>query len=124
MERVTAALLERYDGRLPLWLAPVQVAVLPVSVEQDDSARGLVDALRAEGVRVELACDESLSSRIRECRRRRVTVLAVVGAREAADRAAQVTDVAADFRGVVPVRQLVERVVAARDGRQQRVDWA
>lgn len=124
LERVTAAVLERYDGRLPLWLAPVQVAVLPVSAAQDESARGLVDALRAEDIRVELACDESLSSRIRECRRRRVAILAVVGAREAADGAAQVTDVAAGVRDVVPVRQLVERVVGARDDRRQLVDWA
>ncbi|GAA2163749.1 threonyl-tRNA synthetase [Humibacillus xanthopallidus] len=124
MERVTAALLERYDGRLPLWLAPVQVAVLPVSEQQDASARGLVDALRAEGVRVELAPEDSLGARIRECRRRRVTVLAVVGAREAADGAAQVTDVASGFRAVVPMRQLVERVVAARDHRRPLTDWA
>jgi threonyl-tRNA synthetase len=124
MERVTAALLERYEGRLPLWLAPVQVAVLPVSAEQDDAARALVDALRAEGVRVELVCDDSLGSRIREARRRRVAVVAVVGAREAADASAQVTDVAAGFRDVVAVDRLVDRVVAARDGRCGQVDWA
>lgn len=123
MERVTAALLERYDGRLPLWLAPVQVAVLPVSQEQDEAARALVDALRAQGVRVVLACDDSLGSRIREARRRRVAVVAVVGAREAADGSVQVTDVAAGFREVVPVDHLVERVVAARDGRCQGVGW-
>ena len=42
VERVVAALLERYQGRLPLWLAPVQVCVIPVAEAQDDSARGLV----------------------------------------------------------------------------------
>ncbi|WP_323100830.1 threonine--tRNA ligase [Intrasporangium sp. YIM S08009] len=124
MERVTAALLERYDGRLPLWLAPVQVAVLPVSAEQDGPARALVDALRAHGVRVELDCSDSLGSRIREARRCRVAVVAVVGAREAADASAQVTDVAGGFRGVVPVDVLVAGVVAARDGRCPSVDWA
>jgi threonyl-tRNA synthetase len=123
MERVAAALLERYDGRLPLWLAPVQVAVLPVSTEQDEPARALVDLLRTEGVRVELACDDALGSRIREARRRRAALVAVVGAREAADGAAQVTDVAAGFRGVVPVRRLVDQVVAARDERAQQLDW-
>ena len=124
MERVTAALLERYDGRLPLWLAPVQVIVLPVSADQDGPSRGLVDALRARGVRVELDCDDSLGARVREARRRRVAVVAVVGEREAVDASAQVTDVAAGFRGVVPVDRLVARVVAARDGRCRRVDWA
>lgn len=123
MERVTAALLERYDGRLPLWLAPVQVVVLPVSAEQDGPSRALVDALRARGVRVELDCDDSLGARIRQARRRRVAVVAVVGEREAADGSAQVTDVAAGFRGVVPVDRLVAQVVAARDGRCPEVAW-
>jgi threonyl-tRNA synthetase len=123
MERVTAALLERYDGRLPLWLAPVQVVVLPVSAEQDGPSRALVDALRARGVRVELDCDDSLGARIRQARRRRVAVVAVVGEREAADASAQVTDVAAGFRSVVPVDRLVAQVVAARDGRCPEVAW-
>ena len=73
---------------------------------------------------MELACDDSLGSRIREARRRRVAVVAVVGAREAAAASAQVTDIAAGFRDVVAVDRLVERVVAARDGRCQQVDWA
>src|SRR6202012_2743808 len=50
MERVTAALLERYQGRLPLWLAPVQVCLLPVSPGQDEAARDLHDRLVAAGL--------------------------------------------------------------------------
>jgi threonyl-tRNA synthetase len=123
MERVVAALLERYEGRLPLWLAPVQVAVLPVSAAQDHDARAIADDLRSHGLRVELAHDESLGARIREARRRRVTVIAVVGAREADAGSAQVTDVAAGFRGVVPVARLVDLLIAARTERRQRVDW-
>ena len=123
MERVVAALLERYDGRLPLWLAPVQVAVLPVSPEQDDAARALVDDLRANGVRAELACEGPLGSRIREARRRRVALVAVVGEREAAEGAVQVTDVAAGFRGVVPAARLLDRAVDAREERRPQVAW-
>src|SRR6202000_3434616 len=54
MERVTAALLERYQGRLPLWLAPVQVCVLPVGPQQDEAARELQDRLLAAGLRPRL----------------------------------------------------------------------
>ena len=49
MERVTAALLERYQGRLPLWLAPVQVCVLPVSPGQDEAAAGWPTACSPRG---------------------------------------------------------------------------
>ncbi len=123
MERVVAALLERYDGRMPLWLAPIQVAVLPVSPEQDEAARSVVDDLRGHGVRVELGCDDSLGARVREARRRRVAVIAVVGAREVAEGSVQVTDVAAGFRGVVPAARLVERVLDARTQRSRLVAW-
>lgn len=123
MERVVAALLERYQGRLPLWLAPVQVAVLPVSEAQDDAARGAVEALRAKGVRAELRVADSLGARIREARRRRDALIAVVGEREAAAGAAQVTDVAADVKRVVPVDRLVELVVDAYEQRRPLVAW-
>jgi threonyl-tRNA synthetase len=123
MERVVAALLERYDGRLPLWLAPVQVAVLPVSPQEDAAAWSLVDELRRHGVRVELACDGPLGPRIRDARRRRVALVAVVGARESADGAVQVNDVAGGFRGVVPVARLVDRVLDARRERRRQVAW-
>ena len=66
MERVVAALLERYQDWLPLWLAPVQVAVLPVSEAQDSAARALVDALQGRGIRAELRCDDSLGARVAE----------------------------------------------------------
>jgi threonyl-tRNA synthetase len=54
MERAVAALLERYRGRLPLWLFPVQVRVLPVTAAQDDDANRFLDDLRAAGIRAEL----------------------------------------------------------------------
>ena len=123
MERVVAALLEHHRGRLPLWLAPVQVEVLPVSQGQDDAAHRLVDDLRAHGIRVTLACDDSLGSRIREARRRRVALIAVVGAREAAEGSAEVTDVGSGFRGSVPVARLLDRVLDARAGRRPQVGW-
>lgn len=124
MERVVAALLERYQGRLPLWLAPVQVVVLPVSEAQDAAGRALVDRLRSHGIRAELRCEGALGARVREARLRRDAVLAVVGDREAAAGLVQVTDVAAGLREVMPVERLLDRVVRARDGRSQRVHWA
>ena len=124
MERVVAALLERYRGRLPLWLAPVQVAVLPVSEAQDSAARALVDALHGRGIRAELRCDDSLGARVAEARRRRDHLIAVIGEREAVAGAVQVTDVAGERRVTVSVQSVVERVVEARDGRLPFVRWS
>jgi threonyl-tRNA synthetase len=123
MERVTAALLERYQGRLPLWLAPSQVAVLPVSADQDAAARGLVDALVAEGLRPRLDAGGSLGARIRESRRRREPLIAAIGGVEADSGQVQVRDVAAGVECRVAVASLVEVMKAAYVSRAVDVSW-
>jgi threonyl-tRNA synthetase len=109
---------------LPLWLAPVQVAVLPVSEQQDLAAREVVDALRSRGLRAELRCGDSLGSRVRRARHRRDALVAVVGAREAAQGSVEVTDVAGDHREVMTLERLGDRAVDAYARRLPVVDWA
>jgi threonyl-tRNA synthetase len=123
MERVTAALLERYQGRLPLWLAPVQVCVLPVSDGQDEAARRLTDGLLAAGLRPRLDVEGSLGARIRHARQRRDHLIAVLGAAETATRTVRVTDVAAGFTGTVGEEPLIRLVGDAYAARRPRVDW-
>ncbi len=123
MERVVAALLERYDGRLPLWLAPVQVCVLPVGPAQDPAARSLVDDLGGAGLRARLQCDGSLGARIRASRQRRDAVIAVVGPVEVAADEVQVTDPAAGFRGQVDRAWVVEELVRAHRSRSRSPSW-
>jgi len=124
MERVVAALLERYQGRLPLWLAPVQICVLPVSEAQDDPARALLDELLAAGLRARFETDGSLGARIRASRQRRDCLIAVIGPTEAGAGQVQLTDVAAEFRGRLPQQALVVAARQAHAARAARVDWA
>ena len=123
MERVTAALLERYQGRLPLWLAPVQVCVVPVSPGQDEAARRLADGLLAAGLRSRLDADGSPGARIRHSRRRRDHLIAVLGESEAAAGTVRVTDVAAGLECAVGVAQLVRLAGDAYAARRPSVDW-
>jgi threonyl-tRNA synthetase len=123
MERVTAALLERYQGRLPLWLAPVQVCVLPVSDAQDEAARRLTDGLLAAGLRPRLDVEGSLGARIRHARQRRDHLIAVLGEAETAAGTVRVTDVAAGFTGAVGESLLIRLVGDAYAARRPRVDW-
>ncbi|HAM45836.1 MAG TPA: threonine--tRNA ligase [Propionibacteriaceae bacterium] len=113
MERVVAALLERYQGRLPFWLAPVQVVVLPVAERQDEAARAAVDALRKAGLRVDLDPDGSLGARIRDARRRRISLIAVIGEREVADGLIQVTDGSDGRRRSLALEELVAKATDA-----------
>jgi threonyl-tRNA synthetase len=84
MERLFAHLIEVHGGAFPAWYAPVQLAVLPVSADQDDAAARLCrDAVEA-GLRAEVAAEGSLGARIREAAVRKVPYAAVIGPREAA----------------------------------------
>ncbi len=123
MERVVAALLERHRGRLPLWLAPVQVCVMPVNEAQDDPARALLDDLHAAGLRAALETEGSLGARIRASRQRRDGLMAVIGPAEAAAGQVQVTDVAASFTGRLQQRSLIVAVQRAYAARAARVEW-
>ncbi len=123
MERVTAALLEHYQGRLPLWLAPVQVRVLPVSPGQDEAARRVTDGLLAAGLRARLDVDGSLGARIRHSRQRRDYLIAVLGEAEAAAGTVRVTDVAAGLECAVGEAQLVRLAGDAYAARRPSVDW-
>jgi len=85
IERFLGILLEYYAGRLPLWLSPVQVAVLPVEEENSahlDFASSLVKGLEAKGIRARLLAEGRLQARIREARSLRVPLIVVIGDRE------------------------------------------
>ncbi len=86
LERFVGIAIEHYGGAFPLWLAPVQVRVLPVSDQHAERARGIAEKLRGAGVRVEVdERDETLGKRIRDSELEKVPVVVVFGERESED---------------------------------------
>jgi threonyl-tRNA synthetase len=84
-ERFIGILLEHLGGELPVWLAPVQAIVLPITDRQNDAAAGVLGALEAAGLRGELdARSESVGRKIRDAELRKMPYMLVVGEREAA----------------------------------------
>ncbi len=122
LERFLGILLEHHGARLPLWLAPEQVVVLPVTAEQHEGAASFCDKLVRAGLRSHLAAGpDSLAKRLAEAHERAVPVAAILGPRELAanevtvrrregqSRVAQVealaalaADCASPFAGVLP----------------------
>src|SRR5512143_281136 len=87
LERFFGVLVEHYAGAFPVWLAPVQVDVLPVTEGQGDYAREVVAALRKAGVRAEGDFrNEKLGYKIRESQLQKVPYALVVGDREVAQK--------------------------------------
>lgn len=86
IERFTAVVLEHTAGHLPVWLAPDQVKVLPVSEKFADYAEKVCNSLKNCDIRASVdARNETLGKRIREIAQLRVPILLIVGEKEAAD---------------------------------------
>ncbi len=86
IERWIGILLENHGGALPLWLAPVQIAVASISDKSVEWAKAVVAKLRRIGVRTELINrDATISKKIHELSKRKIPLIAVVGEREAAN---------------------------------------
>jgi threonyl-tRNA synthetase len=82
-ERFIGIMIEHYAGELPLWLAPVQASVLPVSDRFNEHAASVRDALRAHDLRVALDDrSESIGRKIREAELKKVPYMLIVGERE------------------------------------------
>jgi threonyl-tRNA synthetase len=91
MERFIGILIEQYAGALPAWLAPLQVAVAPITDGQADYALSVAKSLQKQGVRVQSDLrNEKITRKIRELSMQKVPYILVVGDKEKADGAVSV----------------------------------
>ena len=86
VERFIGILIEHFAGKFPVWLAPVQVKVIPVSEKSMEYAQGVYDQLKAAGIRTELdRKDEKVGYKIRQAQLEKVPFMLVLGEKEAAE---------------------------------------
>ena len=86
MERFIAVLLEHCGGNLPLWLAPLQVKVLPISDKYNDYANEVIAALKSNDIRASIDDrSEKIGRKIRDTELMKVPYMLIVGEKEAAD---------------------------------------
>jgi len=107
LERFIGILVEHFAGAFPLWLAPVQVVVVPIADRHLEAAGELAGVLRARGLRVEVdGSDSRMQNKIRVAQEQKVPVMLVLGDREIEARAAT-----------------VRRRDAAKDAPQETLGW-
>jgi threonyl-tRNA synthetase len=108
LERFIALLIEHFAGAWPLWLAPVQAVVLPISDRHRDYAVGVRDRLAAAGLRVELDDrQEKIGYKIREAQLQKVPYMLVTGDRESAEGAVSVRSRSAGDLGTRAVETFI-----------------
>ena len=113
IERFTAVVLEHTAGHLPLWLAPDQVKILPISEKYADYAKKVCDLLKNSEIRASIdSRNETLGKRIRDISLLRVPVLVIVGEKEAAEGTVSVRREGVD-KGSMSVEQFVEYIKTA-----------
>ena len=111
LERFFGILIEHYAGAFPLWLAPEQVRLLPITERQLDYARGVADRLRASDFRVGLdERSEKIGAKIRQAQMDKVPYMAVVGGREAEAEKVALRGRSAGDLGPMTVDDMVSRM--------------
>ncbi|HEY5287386.1 MAG TPA: threonine--tRNA ligase [Solirubrobacteraceae bacterium] len=124
-ERFIGIMIEHYGGEFPLWLAPVQAIVLPISERLNDYADSVRERLRAAGLRVELDDrGESVGRKIREAELRKIPNMLIVGDREAESESVSLREHRGGDRGNVPVGEMAERLLGEVQTRGERAPFA
>lgn len=110
-ERFIGFLLEHYAGKFPLWLAPVQAKVLPISDKFMDYAVQVQKQLRQAGIRVEVDDrNEKIGKKIRDTELMKVPYMLVLGEKEMQEQAISLRIQGQGDQGMLPVTELVERM--------------
>jgi threonyl-tRNA synthetase len=108
MERMVSYLIELYAGAFPLWLAPVQVGLVPISERHQDYARQVKAELAAAGLRVEVDDrNEKMNAKIRDFANQKTPYILVMGDKEAEAHAVSVRARAKGDRGAMPVAEFI-----------------
>ena len=111
IERFFGVLIEHYAGAFPVWLSPVQVAMIPISERHADYANKVADQLKAIGVRVNVdARNEKMNAKIREHAMQKVPFLLVVGDKEAEAGKVNVRTRGKEKTEDMPAAEFVEKI--------------
>jgi threonyl-tRNA synthetase len=114
LERLIGILIEEYAGDFPLWLAPIQVRLLPVGSEFLPFAREAVAKMKMLNIRAEVdESNERLGKLIRNAEKDKIPVMGVVGAKEVEADSLNIRTRASGELGAIPVAEVIERLQGA-----------
>jgi threonyl-tRNA synthetase len=108
MERFMGTLIEHYAGAFPVWLAPMQVSVLPVLERNEAYAAAVLEDLRSSGIRAEVVgSQQKLGYRIRSKTMEKIPYILVLGDKEEGSSSVSVRKRREGDKGVVPIKEFI-----------------
>ncbi|CAN1288852.1 Threonine--tRNA ligase, chloroplastic/mitochondrial 2 [Linum perenne] len=117
LERFFGVLIEHYAGDFPLWLAPVQVRILPVTDTQLEYCRKITSELKQNGIRAELCHGERLPKLIRNAEKQKTPLMAVVGPKEVETQTVTVRSRFAGELGTLEIDNFISKIKNVCDNR-------
>jgi threonyl-tRNA synthetase len=118
-ERFLAILIEQFGGAFPAWLAPVQVAILPITDQQVKYAETVMAELKELGIRVELdERNESIGKKIREAELKKIPYMLIIGEKEVSSKKLAVRERNQKDHGTMTHKEFTEKIVKEILGRK------
>ena len=114
LERLIGILIEEYAGDLPLWLAPVQVRLLPVRPDHYEYVQEVAAKMRAAGIRAEADTNgDRLGKMVSNAEKQKIPVISVVGDQEVADHTLSIRTRASGELGAIAIEEVINKLTTA-----------
>jgi len=111
LERFYALLVEHYGGAFPVWLAPVQAMVIPISDRHEDYARNVVDEFKKAGIRAEVdLASGRMNAKIRNAQLQKIPYMLVIGEREMESKTVSLRLRTEEDLGARPLTEVIEMI--------------
>jgi len=114
IERFTGVLIEHYAGHLPIWLSPIQAAIIPIADRHLDYAKEVFELLKTQNIRAYIDDrPERMNAKIRDNELQKIPILLVVGDKEVQEKSLSVRSKNEEFQGVMNVYDFIEKLKTA-----------
>ena len=111
LERFMGVMIEHYAGAFPVWLSPIQVAIIPISEKHVEYAKKIEKELKENNIRVEVKNEnETLGKKIREAEMQKIPYLLIVGDKEISANAVSVRERGKGDLGQIPAEKFIEKI--------------
>mgnify|MGYP001597405574 CR=1 FL=1 len=111
IERIMAFLIEKYAGAFPLWLSPIQVAIIPISEKHGDYGMKIKEDLLNVGIRIETKYEnETLGKKIREAEMQKIPYILIIGDKEIESQSVSIRERGKGDLGQMKLEKFIERI--------------
>jgi threonyl-tRNA synthetase len=124
LERFFGILIEHYNGNFPLWLAPVQIIILPLAERHHEYALALEKEFKAKGLRSQVDLSrEKIGHKIREAELQKIPLMLIVGDKELKNKTISLRVHGAGDKGEMPVADFVNRVLYFNENKSLNLEF-